>query len=929
MLTRKGFQVIVLDAKTDYSFLRGYGTPKQWYDRCKTLGVTHFAVVDYCSTWGHIPFREVFTDIGLLYGVQLPVVTYLDKDPRHSLVTLIAKAKTDELYRLSSLAHAQTYYRPRLTWKQIHEVKDCFVIVDECLKKHEKQSEGLWRSTHKAPRFPAPEDRNGFSIFHAMSDGQRIGEIGSSAVHLSRRNDEHYAQQIVDACKAAPPRATLLDMGVQGDKIEQLHTDAIAGAIRLGLWGPGKLDGWHDPRYGERLAHELSVIRDKDFADYFFFVADICSWASERMFIGPGRGSAGGSLLCYLLGITTVDPIKFGTLFERFIDVTRSDLPDIDIDFPDVRREEVFDYLRTKYGADHFARIGTLTELGGKSAINAAARATGVPYDVSRDVGRFAESGAQGVSLSPAWIFENVEEVKPILERHPSLRMATLIDGHVSHHGVHASGIVVTDDPVTRYGTVDREGVLSMDMRNAEKQGLVKMDALGLRTLSVIQETCDLAQINPRTLYDLSWNDTEVFDRVFNADRVTGIFQFEGPAVRQLTRQITVDKFDDLCALASLARPGPLIGGAAGRWAKARNGEAVGEMLHPALESTYGVIAYQEQFMAIARDVAGFDVGQVNGMRRAVAKKDPEKLRSFRNSFVLGAGAWFAKNRSMVDATVVASELWEEICEFGSYAFNYSHAVEYGMISYMTAWLKVKHPLEFAVAQLRNAADDDQAKALLRELSEEGYKYCPFDPMQSAASWSIVDGVLVGGFDGVRGIGNATALRLVAAREKYGPSFLDKLTAAQRTRIERAETPWHSLSYFAEKFATLYADPNSFRHAKTPKGIKPPVYRIRDIPEAKGNYAFLGRIIKKKLVDANEPERVAKRDGKKYTSDTQFINLTIEDDTGELGATINRFKTKDFLWVANDDMTGRDFLFRGNVIEAGRKWIFLDNCIEL
>jgi DNA polymerase-3 subunit alpha len=213
---------------------------------------------------------------------------------------------------------------------------------------------------------------------------------------------------------------------------------------------------------------------------------------------------------------------------------------------------------------------------------------------------------------------------------------------HPSTHGVHASGVVVTDEPVCKYGAVDREGVLSMDMREAEQQGLVKMDVLGLRTMSVIQDCCDLAGIDAKGLYDLDWNEQAVLDRVFNADRVTGIFQFEGHAVRNLMKQVTVDKFDDLCALTSLARPGPLIGGAAGGWVKARNGEAVGDILHPSLEETHGVICYQEQFMAIARDIAGFDIPSVNAMRKAVAKKDPAKLASFREMFVNGTSAHFA-----------------------------------------------------------------------------------------------------------------------------------------------------------------------------------------------------------------------------------------------------------------------------------------------
>lgn len=960
--------MIVLDAHTDYSFMRGFGTPEQWLARCREIGVTALGVADYCSTWGHHPMRAQFSGIKLLYGVQLPVVTFLDKDPRHSLVTLLAKERTDELYAAVTTAHAQMYYRPRLTWRQVGELKDCVVILNEVLHQHARavpQGDDVFvghkllpsdstgpRVLAYGPSYPGPQHRMGFELFQAISSNHRIGELEHDEFHMLREGEartifargwtpdlDENAARIASMCIAEPPRGKLLDMGVRGDKATTLWGMACDGARKLGLMTDGDEAVWRDPAYGDRLRLELDVIREKNFEDYFFFVHDVISWSKERMFVGPGRGSAGGSLLCYLLGITTVDPLRFGTLFERFIDVTRPDLPDIDIDFPDTRREEVFTYLREKYGRDRVARIGTLTEQGGKSALNNVSRATDVPFDASREVGKWTEGAGQGRNV-PFDIVFGVEEIQPILKRYPSLLLAREIDGHVSHHGSHASGVVVTDEPATKFGAVDKEGVLSMDYRTAEDIGLVKMDALGLRTLSVIQETCDLVGIAPTKLYDLDWNDHAVFDGVFNADRVTGVFQFEGSATRGLMKQVRIDKFDDVCALASLSRPGPLIGGAAAGWVKARNGEAVqGDLLHPALEETFGVICYQEQFMWIARDIAGFDVAQVNGMRRAVAKKDPVKLASYREAFVSGVADHFVmktptapdlEERIREDAEERAAELWEEICEFGSYAFNKAHAVAYGMISYMAAWLKHYHPLEFTVAQLRNAADDDQIKALLRELVEAGYTYVPLDPSKSQASWAIIEGHVYGGFDSLRGVGTKTAERYVALRAQHGEErWIEKLTEAQRAKIEKGETRWVSLSHFTETYRDLYADPDAWRSVGIKKGIRPPVYRIRDIPDAKGSYAFLGRIIKRNVVDDDAPERVAKRDGKKRGRDHQFINLTVEDDTGELGGTINRFKFEQFKWLAEEDIVGRDFLFRGNVIEAGRRWVFLENAIEL
>ncbi len=350
--------MIVLGAKTDYSFQRGFGTPKQWLERCQETGTTTLGVADYCSTWGHAPFRDAFKDSGvkLLYGVQLPVVAYLDKDPRHSLVTLYAKIGLTELYQAVTLAHSQTYYRPRLTWKQIRSLTDCVVVVNRVMHTHRKVAtsiDGIYDASGEletrkvidySPRYPSPDDRVGFNILLQNSSQSRIGEIEIEPIHLLRESElaRRYEgspllmglgnRLVADECTATIPQAGLLPYPEIVDKRGRLYLMAMDGAKRLGMMVIGPDVIWN-AAYSDRLQYELDIICEKKFEDYFFFVAEICEWAESRMLIGPGRGSAGGSLLCYLLGITHVDPIKFGTMFERFIDVTRSDLPDIDIDF--------------------------------------------------------------------------------------------------------------------------------------------------------------------------------------------------------------------------------------------------------------------------------------------------------------------------------------------------------------------------------------------------------------------------------------------------------------------------------------------------------------------------------------------------------------------------------------------------------------------
>jgi len=921
--------MIHLDAKTDFSMMRGFGTPSEWHTRALELGVGAFGIADYASTWGHIPFSKAFTDVKLLLGVQVPVVDKLFKDQKHALVTLIAKSDQglQMIYERMTLAYQQRYYRPRLTWAQLGDLKGHVeLIVNECsigdFVDFEKlgfgyvaaqPSPGAMRHAFDefpivaaiSPTFPEPKHREGYELIRSVADARPFGDGGGGGYHMLRRSEleamwqqiglepkEEWfenAGKIADGCVARVQRASNIKPRVE----DTLDVLAAAGAKARGI----SLEG----AYGLRLQRELSIIRDKAFDDYFLFVADVVAWAKERMFVGPCRGSSGGSLLCYLLGITELDPLKYGTLFERFLDISRDDWPDIDIDFPDTKRDLVFEYLRDKYGEDHVARLGTISKFGGKSAINDTGKAVGLAYNVTRDV-------ANGYEDGPLTKFFEAppDSLKPVLDEHPAIKKASLLDGRSRHTGVHAAGVCVTNEPITHYGVVDHNGTLSMDMKVAEGNGLLKLDALGLRTLSVIEDCCEQADIKPDLLYRLSYDDDAVFG-LFNRDHVTGVFQFEGTAVRTLMRQITVEKFDDLCALTSLARPGPLVGGAAANWTKRRSGEVDFEYAHSALEETtadtFGTIVYQEQAMAIVRSLGEFDDVEVNGFRRAVGKKDPVALGGYRGTFLDSAIDKMGEDE--------ANELWDEMCEFGSYAFNKSHAVAYSMISYQCAYLKLHFPKEYAIAQLRNAASEEQGKALLRELVAEGHAIVPFDHRRSEADWSIQDGKLIGGFTAVKGVGHKTAATLMRIREEEGENWLDTLTPAQRDKLTKEfNTPWDDLNRRGKMYAHLYEAPDLH-------GIAGPILTLDMIPEERGNYCFIATLTRR------QPR--TKDDG------TQFLNLYWEDDTGNAGSTISRFKypTMGVALMEIPDAEGRDFLVRATIINDGRKWFFIDKFKEL
>lgn len=940
-----------LNVRTDYSFLRAYGTIDQVVGRAKDLGHKYLGIADFLSTWGHIKFYDAClkADIKPLLGAAFPVTKDLSKDPRYDLFTVIAKTDKglSEIYKLIGTAHAQKYYRGRITYKQLYDLEDVYIICDYVAMQNlnwlnedvilaVSPKPGVMMNLAKsgeyetvfapAPLYPKPNDKTGYEILTRVSQGTKNGELplGHGAMvteHEAREEFKKFgfnigaeiatANVIANHCNAKIRRAK----NVSPDSKESVEEWARRGADERGLDVDQGI-------YARRLERELDIIREKDFEDYFLLVADVVRFAKDHMLVGPGRGSAGGSLICYLMGITELDPIVHGTLFERFIDPTRNDYPDIDIDFPDAKRHLVFEYLQQKYGQDRVAKIGTVAVLKTRSAINDMARALSLPFDAVNQISAAMTDDDTISSLLAK------PEMESLVQSNPKIKNALLLEGHVRHHGVHAAGVCISKNPVTEFASIDHEGVAALTLDDAEQIGLLKMDALGLRSLSVIEECCDLANLDAPLLMELEHNDPEVW-KVFNEDRVAGIFQFEGMAVRGLMKKIEIDRFTDLCALTSLARPGPLIGGAAEEWVKRRAPGSDWEHFHESMseitENTFGTIVYQEQVMRIAQDVAGFDIGDVNKLRKAIGKKIPEELFKFREKFVAGAGNRMHKN--------LASVLWDQIETFGGYAFNYSHAVAYSMISYIMAYLKAYHPLEFAVAQLRHQDKPDKCKALLRELIDEGYDFIPFDHQHSGVTWSFSENTIYGGFTSVKGVGQITAEKFVAAREQDPEGWVSQLTPVQRKRLlSPNNTPWHDIDRIQRRYADLYRDPANYRTERLPRGCSAKkIWRIGEIPEEKGTYFFIGTLTRKALRDKNSPDDVNKRDGQKIPGPSVFLNMYFEDDTGDCGSTVSRFKYEEIgqdIWE-DPDAEGRDYLVKGNIIEDGRKWLFIEKLVEI
>lgn len=621
----------------------------------------------------------------------------------------------------------------------------------------------------------------------------------------------------------------------------------------------GHIEEWTHA-YEVRLQRELDLIKEKQFESYFLVVGDLVRWAKERMLVGPGRGSSAGSLVCFLLQITEVDPLPHHLLFERFIDINRADLPDIDIDFSDRQRDTVFDYLAEKYGKDNVARLGNVSTLKPRSVIAECCKKLGIPHHATFGVLNSLIEYSSGDSRYGNSLEDTLQQTAPgkrFLEENPEAGVIRAAEGHAWHTSVHAAGVLVGNEPITNYCVV-KDGVAQLDKPDSEKLNLLKIDALGLRTLGVIE---DSGVVTARELYDLKLNDPKAFE-IINTGKFSGVFQFEGPAQRRVTSQIPVTSFQHLDHITALARPGPLGGGATGTYIARMNGKQELKYKHPSmaeyLAETMGVVIYQEQVMRIVRELGQFSWSETSTIRKAMSgRKGVEYFNQQRIKFVAGAAP------QGINAET-ATEIWEEICSFGAWGMNKSHTFAYSIISYWCAWMKAYHPLEYAAALLRNAKDEVQILETLRELVAEGVPYIPFDREKSEADWRVKDGTLYGGFDALHGIGPATAKAMVNRRAAGG------LTKKDIEKIEKAKVKFGDLREAHTIWGPLYEYPDAH-------GINGPVMEFARLTDRQ-NAVVIAKVIRRERRDENETVRRARR-GKDYDGQPLFLDLFVVDDS--------------------------------------------------
>jgi DNA polymerase-3 subunit alpha len=536
----------------------------------------------------------------------------------------------------------------------------------------------------------------------------------------------------------------------------------------------------------ERLAYELDVITKTGYAGYFLIVADFIAAARDRGIpVGPGRGSAAGSLVAYCLRITDVCPLKFDLLFERFLNPERVSMPDIDVDFDDERRGEVIEYVREKYGRDSVGQIITFGTLKSRAAVKDVGRTLGFTPAETDALAKLIPN-MPNFSLTVREAIDKVPEVRKLYkddERYRQLLdFAIALEGLSRHAGVHAAGVVIAPGPLDEYVPVCTQGskgagagseesivVTQYDMNSLEKAGMLKMDFLGLTTLTIIKDT--LASIRMRTgtapdLDTLPLEDEETF-RMLRAGKTAGVFQFESPLATDLVRSMRADRFDDLVASNALMRPGPLDAGMHKVYIRRKKGEEPVTYALPELEeilrNTYGVITYQEQVMRIAQKLAGISLAEADVLRKAVGKKDPELIRKELGKFVTKA-IERGHDRHIIE------EISGQIETFGRYGFNKSHSVAYSILSFHTAWLKVHYPSDFMAALLSAMiGDTDSVVKYINEAREIGLEILPPDVNESGYKFTVIgDKRIRFGLGGIRNVGKSAIDSIVAAREK-GP----------------------------------------------------------------------------------------------------------------------------------------------------------------
>jgi DNA polymerase-3 subunit alpha len=545
--------------------------------------------------------------------------------------------------------------------------------------------------------------------------------------------------------------------------------DAFEYLVELCDRGLARRYGHATPELTERLQFELKTIREMGFVDYFLIVWDFIAFANRNgISVGPGRGSTAGSLVAYCLEITDIDPIRYDLLFERMLNPGRKSMPDIDIDFAVAGRERVINYVTEKYGRECVAQIITFSTMAARAALRDAARVLEVPYGVADRIAKLVPEGPGQTldeALKPSGELRQAVDTDPVAKE--IVELARPLEGLTRADSIHAAGVVIGAEPLMnivplQQKGVDAEVVTQFTMGNVEALGLLKMDFLGLRNLDVIDEAVRLVG-GGLDIAVIPMDDRKTYEMLARGE-ATGVFQFESSGMREALRQVKPTEFEDLIALVALYRPGPMQ--YIPTYAARKNGrESVtfaDERLKSITGTSYGIAIYQEQYMEIAKALAGFSPAEADDLRKAIGKKNHTLMASLKEKFVDGCLANGATQ-------AVAKQLWEDTEKSQDYSFNKSHAACYGLIAYRTAWLRANHPCEYMAALISSVmSTKDRVPFYVNACDEMGIQVLPPDVNESMTDFAVVEGEIRFGLTAVKNVGDAAAQAIVRARSEGG-----------------------------------------------------------------------------------------------------------------------------------------------------------------
>ncbi len=630
-----------------------------------------------------------------------------------------------------------------------------------------------------------PDDAEYHDILLAVQTGNRLTDEDRLTLkddNFSMRSPEEMAELFKDAPEALENTVKIADacnLDLELGKIQLPRFDLPDGE-NANSYLKKLIAERVTHRYPEvteevkkRINYELGVIEKTGFADYFLIVQDFINWAKDHgIVVGPGRGSAAGSIISYILNITDLDPLEYNLLFERFLNPDRIQMPDIDVDFADTRRDEVFGYLEEKYGKDKVAHIITFGTMAARAAIRDAGRAMGLSYGFCDRIAKLIPFNAK---LDEA--INNVQELKDLYRNDADakrvLDAAKNLEGVVRHASVHACGTVIAKEPLTNYMPIqyapqdDNTIITQFEMHSVEALGLLKMDLLGLKNLTIIENALRLIEENNDIKIDIGkipLNDQKTFELLQSAD-TTGVFQLESSGMRRYLKELKPSELEDIIAMVSLYRPGPME--LIPQYIRRKFGNERITYLHPKLEpilkKTYGVAIYQEQLMQIARDLAGFTLSEADILRKAVGKKIKSLLEE--------------QSKKMIDGMIgngisqrIAEQIWHWFEPFARYGFNRSHAACYAMIAYRTAYLRAHYPVEFYTSLFNaDAGDVERIAFLIGEAKKAGIEVFPPDINKSLADFAPEEKGVRFGLLAIKNVGKNIVDALVQERRQGGP----------------------------------------------------------------------------------------------------------------------------------------------------------------